>query len=177
MKKSKIFFFSILTLVSIYSFTVATDWYLFENTFSTIEFPAKPVLNTQGLPSAVGKLKMETAFLEPTDKNVYLYGLLVSEYPDSLINSDKKEKLAPFFRSAIDGSIKDTKSKLLSEKEISIEKYPGREVRMDYGNGKAIVTMRLYLIKNKMTIVQIITPTVILDSVNKYRFLNSFKLK
>jgi hypothetical protein len=179
MNKAKTYFGSLVLVLVASSFTVLNDWYHFENAYLSLEFPNKPALNLQEVPSSLGKLKMETAFYEPTEdkKDVYLYGLVTSEYPDSLINSGKKDILPAFFRNSIDGTVTDTKGKLLSEKEIAFGAYPGREIKIDYGNGQAIIDMRLYLIKNKMTILQVITPPVIIDSTSKVKFFNSLKLK
>ena len=161
------------------SFSFINDWYVFENDTLTINFPKKPTINNQMVESSFGTLNMKTVFFEPNDPgtNVYLYGLMTSEYPDSLINSNKKEIQTVFFRNSIDGSVKNLKGRLLTESEISLDGYPGRHVKIDYGNGQAFINMKLYLVQNKYIILQVIEPTNSTDSTNKINFFNSIKLK
>lgn len=178
-KNLKCYILPAISVAIICSFTIIKDWYLFETSFLSIEFPNKPTLNSQKVASNVGVLNLETAFYEPTKetKDAYLYGAMTSVYPDSLISSDKVEILSTFFRSSIDGTLKDINGKLLAEKVINYKQYPGREIKVDYGNGQAIVYMRLYLVKNVATILQVITPTITTDSTSRLRFFNSFRLK
>jgi hypothetical protein len=93
------------------------------------------------------------------------------------MNYSKTEKLDAFFRNAIDGSVKNYHGKLLIEKIIEFEKYPGREIKVDFKEGLAIVKMRCYLIKNRMYILTTITETKkdFNQSINK--FMDSFTLK
>ena len=172
--------YSLIFLFIIFSsFSFINDWYTFENDTFTINFPKEPTINSQMVESSVGTLNMKTVFFETNDPstNVYAYGLITSEYPDSLINSNKKEILTTFFRNSIDGSVKSSKGKLLAESEISLNGYPGRQVKIDYGNGQAFINMRLYLVQNKSIILQVIEPTNSTDSTNKIKFFNSIKLK
>lgn len=177
--KLKTSFLYISSFIVFSSFNFITDWYTFDNDYLTLYFPEKPTTNSQLVESSVGKLNLKTAFFEPSDPNtnVYAYGLITSEYPDSIINSNKKEILSTFFRNSIDGSVKSSNGRLLTESEISLNGYPGRQVKIDYGNGQAFINMRLYLVQNKSIILQVIEPTNSTDSTNKLKFFNSIKLK
>jgi hypothetical protein len=144
-----------------------------------LEFPQKPTEKKQKINSAVGKLKMNMYLYEPTeqakDENlVYLFNY--TEYPASKISSDNKDMLKPFFDNAIQGAVNTVNGKLLSEKDISIGKYPGREVKVDYKEGYAVITIRLYLVKNRMYMLEAITKTTKDANASLAKFMNSFKL-
>jgi hypothetical protein len=102
---------------------------------------------------------------------------ITSEYPDSLINSGKTELLPQFFRNSIDGAVRNVQGKLLSEKNITINGFPGREVRVDYQNGTAIIKMDFYLVHNEMIMLQTITEPSKENNASELKFYASFKLK
>jgi len=103
--------------------------------------------------------------------------IMESDYPDSLINSNKKENLAGFFRGAINGAVKNSNGKLLKETEVVYNNFPGRTIEIDYGNGMAIIKLTMVLRYNKAIMVQTIAETE--HSPNKMAddFLNSFIVK
>lgn len=101
---------------------------------------------------------------------------LGSLHPDSLINSDKKEILADVFKNAVNGAVETAHGKLLNEMIIEFKGYPGREIRIDFQNGTAVITMRLYLIKNKMYMLETITVTDKDFNTSIKKFMNSFDL-
>jgi hypothetical protein len=180
MKKisTAIVFFAIA--VTAISFTAAQEWFVRETSNYTIQFPAAPEHSMQSVPSEIGDLKMEINIFDASktkgDDNL-VYGLVTSEYPDSLIDSDNKEILPTFFRNSTDGAVTNVKGKLLSEKEISLGSFPGYEIRIDFQEGMAIITMRSYLVHNKMYVLQVISETAKEKNRSADKFFNSFKLK
>jgi hypothetical protein len=172
-------FAAIPVLLFATSFTILDDWYLFDLKDFTIEFPKKPSGSNENLNTEIGKLRMEMYMYEASndaDDNL-VYSLMTLEYPDSLINSSKIEILPTLFRNAIDGGVKNVQGKLLTEKTIEINGFPGREVKVDYQNGLAIMKMRFYLIHNKMVVLQTITETSKENNLDALKFHDSFKLK
>ncbi|RPD50991.1 hypothetical protein [Paracnuella aquatica] len=155
------------------------DWFLYKNQQMSIEFPQEPNITTQSVPTAVGDIEMKIASFESkneADSNL-AYVFIASDYPDSLINSGKKELLPQFFRASVDGAEKNVNGKLISEKEISIEGFPGREVNVDYGNGQAIISFRMYLVHNRAYFIQTLSETEKAANKDAIRFMNSFKLQ
>lgn len=63
--------------------------------------------------------------------------------------------------------------KLISETNISLDKYQGREIKIDFKNGLAIIKARFYLVNNTVYIIQTITKT---ENDNN-KSMNSFELK
>lgn len=161
------------------SFTFLDDWILFEGIGFKMLFPERPAAQTETIKSAVGELKMHIYMYEVADtardENL-LYGLFQTDYPDSLISSYKKDNLESFFRNSIDGAAKNGRGKILSETIIELDGYPGREVRIDFQQGLAVIRMRFYLVKNRLFILQTITITKKDFNKSIDRFMNSFKL-
>jgi hypothetical protein len=153
--------------------------FLLESNGFKMEFPKKPDYETQMLNSAAGELKMNIytydASKSGNDDNL-LYGFIFTDYPDSLISSDKKEILSDFFRNSIAGSVNNVKGKLLSEKNIEINGFPGREIKVDYREGMAIIKTRIYLVKNRLYIIQTITETRNGSNKSIDKFMDSFRL-
>jgi len=168
----------VLTTLTI-SFINPDDWFLFETKNYRIYFPQKPTDQSQIINTAIGDLKLNIHMYQVPDSikdENLIYGLIETEYPDSVINSDKKEILDNFFRNSIDGSINNVHGKLLTETKIQIDTFPGREIRVDFREGLAVIKMRFYLVKNKMYFLQTITDTKkdFNKSINK--FMDSFTL-
>ena len=178
MIRSKLIIALCIMLLTATGFTIA-EWYKYETTYAQLDFPEKPNTTVQTVATTIGELPMEISMYEgvPDKDDNHLYGFISSVYPDSLINSDKKELLPKFFRSSIDGAVNNVKGKLLTEKEIQMEGYPGRDVRIDYGDGIAILHIRVFLVKNRVMIIQTITPTSKENNPAAERFHKSFKIK
>ena len=162
------------------SFTKLEDWYLLESSSYTILFPKKPTASTQKVDSKVGQLTMNLNIYEipenEKDDN-YVYLLNETSYPDSVINSDMKDKLNEFYEKAIEGSVNSVKGKLLTEKTIQVGEYPGREVLIDYPAGGAIVKLRLVLVKNIVYLIEVMTDAKKVANESSEKFFNSFQLK
>jgi hypothetical protein len=169
----------ILTFLTM-SFVHVEDWYQYETKYYKILFPKKPTESSQVAKSAIGDLKLNLSIYavpenETEDNLAYLVN--ETEYPDSVINSDKKDLLENFFRHSIDGAVNNVQGKLLSEKVIELNKFPGREIRADYQNGLAVITMRLYLVRNKLFLTETITDTKKDFNKSISKFMDSFELR
>ena len=178
----KLNFAIILTAVVILtmSFTSAKEWYILEDASYRIEFPEKPTNQQQSVPSAVGELKMDINMYDASavkDEDNMVYGMITTEYPDSVMNSDKKELLPDFWRNSTDGAVKNVKGKLLSEKKLTLGEFPGYEIRIDFQDGMAVIVMRSFLVHNKMYVMQTIAEPKKDGNKSSKRFFESFKLK
>lgn len=155
------------------------DWFLLKKNDFSISFPGKPSTESQTMDSDAGMVPFQLHAYEPqvsaNDEN-YFYALAEILYPDSLINSDKTEKLDLFFRGSVEDAVKNIEGELLSEKIINIKNYPGREVRISFREGQATITMRMYLVRNKFFMLQTITKTDKTLNKSLNRFMDSFIL-
>ena len=169
----------ILILLFTSSFLCPADWYLLDTKTFSLQFPKKPETQETTQQSAVGELKLVISIYEgdkDNDEN-YVYGIITSDYPDSLINSDKKDILEKVFRGSIDGAVGNVQGKLLKESVIEKNGFPGREITVDFKDGMAIILMRMYLVHNRMYILQTITETSKASNASVVKFFNSFILK
>jgi hypothetical protein len=179
MKKFRILAGVISLAFLVMSFTSFNDWFLFETKNCRIYFPKKPNDQPQIIKTAIGELKLNIYMYEVPDSikdDNLVYGLIITDYPDSVINSDKKNILDVFFRNSIDGAVSNVHGKLLTESVIQIDGFPGREIRVDFRDGLAVIKMRFYLVKNEMYIIQTITDTKRDFNKSINRFMDSFEL-
>jgi len=180
MKKISALLGTLILGTLIMSFAHADDWVLFEDGNCKILFPKAPDDQTQTTNTAIGPLKMYIHMYEVPDgaaDDNFLYGIIETEYPDSLINSNKKELLDKFFRNSIDGAVQNVNGKLLTETKIQLDGFPGREFRIDFKDGLAVITMRAYLAGHIMYFLQTITPTKKDHNKSIGRFMDSFAFK
>lgn len=170
---------TLLLIVASFSFTLI-DWVDFKSHGFSASFPKKPEADSQLINSPVGNLRfnsfMYDASEDSTDENL-VYGAMTTVYPDALA---KQIQDTPFIRGIFDGAVKgginSVNGKLISQKDIQFQGYPGREVKIDFQNGLAVIRMRMYMVKNWMYTLQTITLTEKDENKSIYRFMNSFKL-
>jgi len=154
--------------------------FLLETDKYRITFPGKPVEQVQPVQSELGELKMYIHIYEvpnDIDDGNHTFGMIESAYLADVISSDKKELLDKFFRGAVDGSAKNINGRLLTESRIQLNGYPGRQFKVDYQDGLAVVTMRCYLVKNVLYMLQVISEGKRDDNPANKKFLDSFILK
>lgn len=169
----------LLALVSSQFFTPDTTWYTFETEEIRIEFPKEPALSKQMAPTAVGDIEMNIASYDASrdGDSTLAYVFISSVYPDSMLTSIKKEEIPAFFRASIDGAVKNVSGQLISEKEVTLNGFPGREARIDFGNGTAVIYLHMYLVRNTGYFIQTITETGKVENQAALRFHRSFRLK
>jgi hypothetical protein len=168
-----------IILAVILGFSKRNDWYLYDTHLFSIEFPKEPKLDSQSLSTVIGKLNLEIASCEKygIEDGNFAFSVISTAYPDSLLNSTKTEVFSSFFRSSIDGAVKNVNGKLLSEEIVENNGYPGRHIRIDFNQSMAIITMKLYLVNNRVIIVQTITKPAQENNISAVRFYNSFRIK
>jgi hypothetical protein len=170
-----------LLLLAISSAFMAADWTNFENTYYRILFPALPKTDTTRAPSQAGNLLVYSHIYqspENTSDSNLAYGITEISYPAAMAKASTEPGFEKgFFRGAIDAAVKAINGKLLTEKEIKFQGYPGRDVLVDYGQGLALVKMRIVFAKNRSYAVQTISLTGKENNANADRFFASFLLK
>ena len=96
------------------------------------------------------------------------------DYPQSLRNVDSRAMLDALR----DGAVESVGGKLLSERAISVDGYPGREVKIKVSNDSetAIMQVRIYIVRNRLYYIYTIAPETRASSPDVKKFLDSFKL-
>jgi len=157
-------------------------WVTVENAGCKMLFPKTPANESQTLNTAIGELKLYNYTYEVPDgikDDNLVYLLSETDFGDSAkINSNMgKEKVDKFFRGAVDGGVKNASGKLLTEEIIQLDGFPGRKVRVDVKDGTAVMTMKIFLVKEKLYMLEVITEKK--KDLNKSmdKFMSSFSLK
>jgi hypothetical protein len=179
--KKRISILVILSFVFLISsaFTI-TDWVQFQKDNYKILFPQTPSTDSTIAETKIGTLTVYTHMYESPensgDSNL-VYGLSVTDYPAKYILSDSKAFLKGYFEGAVKGAVGNLKGKLLSEKEIVWKNYPGRAIKIDYGNGTAVVTMKIILVKERAFGLQTISYPGKENNANATKFYDSFDIQ
>lgn len=155
MKRMKLLL-PVLLIITLCSFAAA-DWVVIQKKDAgfKISFPKNPEESNQDMPTDIGKITMHTLMYnitDGTDENM-TYGLIYMDYPADVINSDlKQDQLDLLFKSSIDGGAKNIEGKVVSIKNVTYKGYPGRLAKISFSEG--ILNMKMYLVKNRMYIME-----------------------
>lgn len=97
-----------------------------------------------------------------------------SDYPQNLTTGDPQAILIELQNSAVKGF----DGKLLSERSISLNGHPGREleIKVSDNSDTAIARLRICLVGNRLYYIYTLAPEDRASSPSVEKFLNSFKL-
>jgi len=125
----------LIALIVSTGFIITSDWFLMKNADQgyQIEFPKEPKVSVQTVNTEAGHVDMHINMLDLSakgkDSNL-IYLSSYAQYPDSLIHSDKREQLKGFFKETVEGLIGSIDGKMLNEREVQIDGYKGKEVKI-----------------------------------------------
>lgn len=146
MKKSILILFTL----SLLSFSYVTDWYIFDTENFKISFPDKPTEEEKTMQTLAGEIKVKTLIYKAKsvdEKNLRFY-MSINYIPNSKENLSPEEQKTSL-DAAINGSVRNHKATLVSDKPIMLNSYTGREVKMSINEDKIIANMKCYIIGNK----------------------------
>ena len=123
-----------------------------------IAFPIKPSEAKEDVESELGVLKMNM-FMAETDKleaeNAF-YMLFYSDYPDSLVSSDKDKSIVDgLLRGASTGAAQNIKGTVTKEEDRPYKNYPGKHVLISFSEGQATMEGWVLLIRNRMYVMEV----------------------
>jgi hypothetical protein len=101
------------------------------------------------------------------------YLVAYADYPDTLIQKRTPDAMLDGAR---DGAVANAQGKLLGELVISINGYPGRELKIESPDGQGIMKARIFMVGHRLYQVGVVTPKEKALSRNIGKFLDSFKL-
>jgi len=162
-------FFSFFILVAGAPAATWKEFFSNEGSFSIL-MPGVPTEQTKRLNTKAGAIDMHLFILE--QKNV-AYFVSHIDYQEELLQQRNDDEILDGARN---GAVKNVQGKLLSEVPISLDNYPGREIRIETSDGKHTIQTRIYLVKNRLYQVMIVTPKENSFSKDVTKFLDSFKL-
>jgi hypothetical protein len=134
-----------------------------------VQMPGTPRQTMHDTESDFGKgvLYMNTVQVGKT-----MYGANYCDFPAEI----KKAPLKQVFDSSRDGAVANLEGKLASEKDIKLDKYPGREVQIEVAGGKRLFRARVYLVEQRLYQVVVFGTKDAATSKEADKFLDSFAL-
>lgn len=136
----------------------------------TMMMPGEAKEQTQDVPTPVGKITMTMYILEVGGT---AYFATFNDYPAELIQKSEAETL---LNGARDGAVGNVKGKLTSEKKITIDTHPGRDISFEALGGQFVARSRIYLVKERLYQVMVLAPKDNGLPKDIDKFLDSFKL-
>jgi len=167
----------VFTLLITLNFATAQNWekYKSQDLAFTSLFPKTPKLTVQKIPTAVGELDMHMVMYAPGygDLNA-VYSIIRSDYPKDQFEDVTSEYNNSVLDGAVNGAINNVKGTLVYEKKITLNGYPGREIKIQIDQG--YIYMNAYLVENIMYISQVICEIGNDGNKNIKRFMDSFDI-
>lgn len=176
--KNALFILLLLLPITVLS---QSEWYSLElpEQGYKMQFPSVPTASEKTIPSQIGPLLMKMQMLDLSkDKSNtnMLFLTITTAYPKDYEAFKDTSNLPAFYKEAINGAVSNVNGKLLSEEDIFYENYRGKKIKIDYGNGMAIITAHFYLIGYDMYMMQCICETAKDDNKEMDQYFNSFEL-
>ncbi len=166
-------------LILFFSVFQDAKWINFQSDYGkfSLEIPDWPREDKQFIPTPNGDLISHIYTLDLSEKKLHEQAYLVSftEFPPHIIHSDKTHLHDQFFENSMNGSAVNVGGKDLSSSTISHGKYPGREFVVSLPTQNQFIHQRLYLIKNRTYMLQVVTSTNRSETSDMKKFFNSFQ--
>lgn len=137
----------------------------------SILLPRTPRETTETIETEMGTLDEHTLTVVYGD---ITYVVNYDDYPQSLMNANHYAML----NAIRDGAVESVDGKLLSERAISINGYPGREIKVKISSSPetAIMQVRIYIVRNRLYYIYTMAPEARASSPDIKKFQSSFKL-
>src|SRR5439155_3293297 len=132
--------------------------------------PGSPRSQNLSVPTAIGAVTANMVVLDSSDGAV---GVMYADYPWTLIQQGNVDKMLDGAR---DGAVANVNGRLVEEKPISLLDAPGREYLIQIKE-TAFCRSRIYLVKNRLYIVQALGSKKRVQSKEAEKFLNSFEFQ
>jgi len=136
-----------------------------EGKFSVI-MPGEPTYTTQTAPTKEGMVQIHMFLI---GHGVMAYGIIYNDVPGAIADVQK------YLDERRNGAVLTSKGTLISEKKISIEGHPGREIKLKTADNMQY-TGRLYFIDGRFYQVIVTAPAEVNAEAVSAKFLDSFKL-
>ncbi|NTW99209.1 MAG: hypothetical protein HGB35_04635 [Geobacteraceae bacterium] len=136
----------------------------------SVLMPDIPVEKTEQANTVAGMIALHMFSLEQKES---AYVVTYSDFPVAVNQTvDSKAVLD----SSRDGAVASFQGKLLTETSISIDGFPGRDLKIESPDGLHTVRLRIFLVKNRLYQVMIVTTKERVDLKDNFKYLDSFKL-
>lgn len=132
--------------------------------------PGKTKMEHSSINTDVGVVDM---YYWSATQNPFSFVIMYADYPPSAVKDQDPQKM---LANARDGAIANVAGTLLSDKNITLDNHPGREIRFSAQEEKSMGIARLFLIRNRLFILICITDRRNIFSPAITHFFNSFTL-
>jgi hypothetical protein len=141
-------FLLLICVLSLSSFSLLEEWIVYspKDLGYKISFPKQPTEETKDFNGVEAKTAIyKSTSISESNLRYYTSYSIVPKNAESLSQKD----LDFFYENAINGSVKNHKGVLFMNKPTTISGYKGRVVKMSIMDGKAIMNMKVVLVKDK----------------------------
>ncbi len=142
-----------------------------------VHTPDSVQYNPQKIPTDLGEVDFHVYYVQAKMSNdpnqIYTYAY--ADYPAEVVHSDSTHKIKNFLDGSSEGSVKNLQGKLVAQKDITINGFPGREFEVSVQEGLIIDHFKILLVKNRFYILQVITLAEEKENERLHRFLDSFQ--
>jgi hypothetical protein len=140
----------------------------------SVLMPGRAKEQTQAVDTVAGSIELYAAAI---DDRTGTYIAMYSDYPITVTQSIDPQALLDSSR---DGAVASSKGQLISDRKISIDQYPGREIQVSIpaqsGQSASLIVNRYYLVDLRLYQVMVVLPNAQAPSADALKFMNSFKL-
>lgn len=133
--------------------------------------PGKPLESRQLVKSGLGTLEVTMLLFEHKKEGAFVVSF--ANFPEGAFKGGDDEKRLDFAR---DGAVASSKGKLKSEKKITLDKYPGRELVIESPT-KGTVRTRIFAVEKRLYQTIVAGPAAFVHGKDAERFLSSFQFE
>jgi len=166
----------VLVLITLFALVLSgcktvpwTEYSSTEGQFSVL-LPAAPTTDVKPVATQSGQVEMH--FYSLTTGNTD-YLISYADYPISLFQNTPIKSILDGAR---DGAVKNSQGRLITESDISLDSYPGREINVESSDSANLMRAHLYVVNQRLYQVIVITPRASAGSADVTKFLDSFQL-
>jgi len=162
-----------VTLPLLLGAAAGTEWKLFtpKDGGYSVSLPGEPTEAKQDVKTATGNIEVTFYALEAKDG---AYVVSHSAFPESALKGGTDDKRLD---NARDGAVASAKGRMKSEKKLTLDGFPGREVVIETdAKGMKAVRTRIYAVNKRLFQTLVVGPKSFVQGKDATMFLDSFKL-
>lgn len=141
--------------------------------------PSSLVEQVDTIQTEVGDLAYHTFFhqtssKEETDNTIFMVSYC--DYPEGIIFADSSGLVDTFFEETMQAAAESVDGEILYSTDIQKDDNPGKQWRIDYLDGEAIIRTKAFLVKNRYYSIQTISNKKQKSWGDNNQFFDSFEL-
>lgn len=169
-------FLSLFTLPFLYE--PNWDWYTSEQGMFKVLTPGDFTKKVEQTKTPIGELAYHIYSYQPKEENAdnFLYMISYCDYPEGSVHSDSTELLKDFFDATVESSVSSVRGELFYAADTKIGEYPGKIWRINYGNDKAAIKTKAFVVGNRYYAIQTVTYRHKSLNSSIEKFMDSFEI-